>query len=41
MLIRAFLFVLFTIAIFFVKVAHAEPNATPDFVFRAGWESSH
>jgi hypothetical protein len=36
MLIRAFLFILFTIALFFVKVAHAEPNATPGFAFEAG-----
>jgi hypothetical protein len=28
MLIRVFLFVIFTIALFFVKVAHAEPSAT-------------
>ena len=27
MLVRAFLFILFTIALFFVKAAHAEPSA--------------
>jgi hypothetical protein len=36
MLVRAFLFILFTIAIFFVKVAHAEPSASPAIVFAAG-----
>jgi hypothetical protein len=29
MLVRVFLFVIFTIALFFVKVAHAEPSTTP------------
>jgi hypothetical protein len=41
MLIRAFLFILFTIAIFFVKVAHAAPNASPAVVSGAGSASFH
>jgi len=32
MLIRALLLVLFTIALFFVKVAHAEPRTAPSLV---------
>jgi hypothetical protein len=36
MFVRAFLFILFTIALIFVKAAHAEPSATPVFVFGTG-----